>query len=210
MNKRNYHNEFVNIVNALGETKPKLLLHVCCAPCSTFCLLQLVSHFDITLYYSNDNITDSNEWDKRLSEVTRLVDIVNNGAFEVVPACTLKLLFKQLNSSNYLYTVKDNHSDAEGGQRCYLCYNMRLCDTAKYAKDNGYDYFATTLTVSPYKNSQWINEIGLALEKELAIKYLPSDFKKQDGYNTSIRLSNKYGLYRQHYCGCIFSKNATI
>lgn len=183
----------------------KLLLHACCAPCSTYCLTQVLPHFDVTLYYANDNITCREEWDKRLGELVKLVDIVNEGRFVVDAPIALKLVVKPFDPERYYNISNGYETEKEGGLRCTRCFGLRLSDTRNYAADNGFDYFGTTLTVSPYKNSQILNETGQSFETDM-LKWLPSDFKKRGGYNQSIQLSEKYRLYRQHYCGCDFSK----
>lgn len=204
----NYDKELEKIkAEANKIAPPRLLLHVCCAPCATACLLRLADAFEVTLYYANDNITDAEEWEKRLGEVRKLAQIVNDGAFEIRPLRPLKLVVQDLDAQRYFERAKGLEKEREGGARCAQCFALRLGDAAAYAEQNGFDYFGTTLTVSPYKNSQMLNEIGLSLQTP-SLKWLPSDFKKQNGYNESIRLSQKYGLYRQHYCGCVYSKNS--
>lgn len=194
--------QFKNTVDV--NNPPKLLLHACCAPCSTYCLTRVLPYFDVTLYYSNDNITDSSEHAKRLAELIKLVDIVNGGQFEVQPLRKLKLVKTTLCADNFYKAAKGLEQEREGGTRCTECFKLRLLETFSYAQTYGFDLFGTTLTVSPYKNSQLLNEIGLALQTD-TVKWLSSDFKKHGGYLESIRLSNKYSLYRQHYCGCEFS-----
>ena len=181
-----------------------LLLHVCCAPCATYCLTRLIDKFDVTLYYANDNITDYAEWQKRLDEITKLVDIVNGGAFEVQPKYPLKLVVQPFDSNRFFAVAKGLEMQAEGGARCEQCFKLRLGDTLRYAEQHNFDYFCTTLTVSRHKNSTTLNEIGLALQSD--VKWLMADFKKHNGFDESIRLAQKYDLYRQEYCGCAFSK----
>ena len=228
MNRLNYDAEFTALVNRLHNKElmttndktaqenndtssktayvyKKLLLHACCAPCSTYCLTQVLPHFDVTLYYANDNITCREEWDKRLGELVKLVDIVNEGRFVVDAPIALKLVVKPFDPERYYNIANGYETEKEGGLRCTRCFGLRLSDTRNYAADNGFDYFGTTLTVSPYKNSQILNETGQSFETDM-LKWLPSDFKKRGGYNQSIQLSEKYRLYRQHYCGCDFSK----
>ncbi|MCH5151676.1 MAG: epoxyqueuosine reductase QueH [Clostridiales bacterium] len=201
----NYDKELEKIKEKIDvSAPPRLLLHVCCAPCATYCLTRLITHFDVTLYYANDNITDPKEWQKRLGEVQKLVEIVNNGDYEVTAIRPLKLVVQQQDSARFFDVAQGLEQEKEGGARCKQCFNLRLSDTQKYAVENGYDYFGTTLTVSPYKNSRLLNEIGLTLQTT-ELKWLTADFKKQNGYNESIRLSQKYNLYRQHYCGCCYS-----
>lgn len=183
----------------------KLLLHVCCAPCATYCLTRLLNDFDVTLYYSNDNITDFSEWQKRLDELKKLVRLVNDGFFETQPEFPLKLAVKDFDSARFFEKAKGLESEKEGGARCTQCFFMRLYDTFCYAQEHNYELFGTTLTVSPYKNSRLLNEIGMDISEKGAPQWLPSDFKKRGGYAESIRLCAEYGIYRQHYCGCVFS-----
>lgn len=201
----NYDKELENIKTRIDvSAPPRLLLHACCAPCSTYCLTQLLSHFDVTLYYANDNITEHAEWEKRLGEIYKLVEIVNGKKFVVAPLRPLKLVVQDFDNSRFFDVAKGLEGEREGGARCKECFTMRLSDTANYAAANGFDYFGTTLTVSPYKNSKLLNEIGLTLSTN-ETKWLTADFKKRDGYRQSVELSAKYQLYRQHYCGCAFS-----
>ena len=201
----NFDKELEKIKSEIDVNKPpRLLLHVCCAPCATYCLTRLITHFDVTLYYSNDNITDSAEWQKRLDEVKKLVEIVNGGTFETVAIRPLKLVVKDQDATQFFAAAKGLEREKEGGARCNECFVLRLSDAKQYAQTHDFHYFGTTLTVSPYKNSQLLNTIGLSLQTD-AVKWLPSDFKKQGGYNESIRLSEQYKLYRQHYCGCCYS-----
>ena len=205
----NYDRELEKIKNEIDvSAPPRLLLHACCAPCSTYCLTQLLQHFDVTLYYANDNITDRAEWEKRLLELVKLAQIVNTGKFVIEPLRPLTLIVQQFDSSRFFNVAKGLEQEKEGGARCRECFALRLGDTAKYATTNGFDYFGTTLSVSPYKNSRLLNEIGLSLQTD-KVKWLPADFKKRDGYRQSIELSQKYELYRQHYCGCRFSAEAS-
>jgi len=201
----NYDLLFNEYINSADRNFPqRLLLHACCAPCSTQCLTRLLDIFDVTLYYANDNITDFDEWQKRLEELNKLANLINNGLFEKNPIRPLKLQVKPFDSDRFFKAVSGQENEREGGVRCSTCFKLRFADTALFAEENGFDVFTTTLTVSPYKNSKIINETGLALQNE-KIRWLPSDFKKQNGYAESIRLSQKYNLYRQHYCGCEFS-----
>ncbi|MGN1039986.1 MAG: epoxyqueuosine reductase QueH, partial [Candidatus Fimimonas sp.] len=180
------------------------VLPVCCAACGTFCLTQVLDKFDVTLYFTNDNITNACEWQKRLCEVQKLVRLVNDGKFEVAPKFPLKLVVQNLDAKRFFAAAKGLEKEKEGGARCTQCFNLRLVDTFDFANRNGFGFFGTTLTVSPYKNSNLLNEIGQALQTESTL-WLCSDFKKRNGYNESVRLSQKYNLYRQHYCGCVFS-----
>jgi len=178
--------------------KPTLLLHACCAPCSSAVLEYLYEHFNITLFFYNPNISPENEFNYRLEELKRLVIEMNlKDIGIVVPA---------YNNEEFEELAKGLESLPEGDKRCKKCYHLRLSRTAEYAKENGFDYFTTTLSVSPYKNAQLLNEIGGELEKNFGVNYLYSDFKKKEGYKRSCELSKEYNLYRQNYCGCIYSK----
>lgn len=179
--------------------KPKLLLHVCCAPCSSHVLDVLKEEYDITIFFYNPNITEKAEYEKRLAELYRFVDIAPF-------AENVKILDGGYTPGEFFEMSKGLENEPERGRRCYKCYEKRMRQTAQYAKDNGYDIFTTSLSISPHKNAKWINEIGSALCSEIGIDYLYSDFKKKNGYLHSIELSKEYGLYRQDYCGCIFSK----
>lgn len=181
------------------DKKEKLLLHSCCGPCSSYVLEYLCNYFDITVLYYNPNIYPFNEYEKRLHEQIKLINELNNNK--------IKEIDLPYDHDDFIKNIKGHENDKEGGIRCHLCYKFRLEKTAEYAKNNNYDYFSTTLTVSPYKDSQILNEIGAFLEKKYNIKYLYSDFKKKNGYKRSIELSKKYDLYRQNYCGCEFSIN---
>lgn len=184
---------------------PRLLLHVCCAPCATACLLRIVDSFDVTLFYANDNIYPAEEWQKRLGEVRRLTDIVNSGLFEVQSIAPVKLQVPPLRPERFFDVARGLEAEREGGGRCAKCFELRLGDARDYALSEGFDLFCTTLTISPYKNSLLLNEIGQSLQTD-GLRWLNADFKKQDGYKQSIRLCQKYGIYRQHYCGCVFSQ----
>ncbi len=178
--------------------KPTLLLHACCAPCSSAVLEYLREHFNITLFFYNPNISPESEFNYRLEELKRLIVEMNLSNIEiVVPA---------YNNEEFEELAKGLENLPEGDKRCKKCYRLRLARTAEYAKEKGFDYFTTTLSVSPYKNAQLLNEIGAELEKEFGVSYLYSDFKKKEGYKRSCELSKKYNLYRQNYCGCIYSK----
>ena len=179
-------------------TKPKLLIHVCCAPCSTACLEKIINYFDITVYFYNPNITNESEYNKRLIELQNYLKSVYGD--------TISLVYDSYESQQFLNAVKGYENEPEGGKRCQICYALRLDKTANYAKTNGYDYFTTTLSVSPHKNAEWLNKIGENLSSKYNVNYLYADFKKQGGYLRSIELSKQNNLYRQNYCGCEFSK----
>ncbi len=179
-------------------TRPSLLLHACCAPCSSYVLEYLSKFFDITLYFYNPNISPEEEFSKRLSE---LGNFCRNAGYS-----DINILSPIYDAREFFDSVRGMESLPEGGERCKVCYELRLRHCAKAAMDGGFDYFTTTLSISPYKNAEWLNEIGRSLEMEYGIPYLYSDFKKKNGYKRSIELSGEYGLYRQDYCGCIYSK----
>ncbi len=178
---------------------PSLLLHSCCAPCSSYCLEYLSNFFKITIFYYNPNITEKEEYLKRVTEQQRLIS-------ELPQKNKIKFIEGNYNPDLFFDISKGLEREPEKGKRCFRCYELRMRETALIAKKNNFDYFATTLTLSPYKNANWVNEIGEKLESELNIKYLYSDFKKKNGYKRSIELSKIYNLYRQDYCGCIYSK----
>ncbi len=189
------YKEFIEFCQKLNN-RPKLLLHSCCAPCSSHTMNILKKYFDFDIFYSNDNIFPQEEFYKRLDEQKRLSSIINpNG----------NILSDGYNDDDYYNAISGYENLGEHSKRCYLCYELRLRKTALKAKELGYDYFTTTLSISPYKDSNWINEIGYRLEAELGVKYLYSNFKKEEGYKNSIKLSLEYGLYRQDYCGCVYS-----
>lgn len=178
---------------------PSLLLHACCAPCSSACLEYLNENFDITVFYYNPNISPKSEFEKRLGEEKRLVS--------EMPLCkNVNVIEGEYNYNDFLEAIKGLEGAPEGGERCFKCYRLRLEKTAELAKEQGFDYFCTTLSISPLKNSQRINEIGAEIAEKYGVKWLPSDFKKKEGYKRSIELSKQYGLYRQNFCGCVFSK----
>lgn len=201
MNKINYQNQLDRIIeNISPEKPPRLLLHSCCAPCSSYTLEYLSRYFDITVYYFNPNISPKHEFDKRFEEQKRLIS-------QMPFKNSVTLVEGDYNYGDFLEIAKGLENVPEGGERCFRCYKMRLESTARLAKEQGFDYFCTTLSISPLKNSQKINELGFEIEKKYGVKWLPSDFKKREGYKRSIQLSREYSLYRQNFCGCIFSKN---
>ena len=198
----NYDKKLDSIINSLDYT-PKLLLHSCCAPCSSACIERLTKYFDITILYYNPNIEPFDEYLKRKEEEIRFIKefkTINN----------LDMIDSDYDNEKFHEIAKGLEDAPEGGERCHKCYRLRLEYTAKKAKELNYDYFGTTLTVSPYKNSQVLNKIGNELEQKYNINYLYSDFKKKEGYKRSIELSKDFNLYRQNYCGCIFSKKNNI
>jgi len=194
--KENYSNKCEEIINSL-DTKKTLLLHSCCAPCSSYVISYLANYFNITILYYNPNIYPYEEYEKRKEEQIKLIKKLENN---------IEILDCDYENDKYNDLIKGLENEPERGNRCTICYKMRIEKTAFLAKKNNYDFFCTTLSVSPHKNANLINEIGQDLEKEYQIKWLYSDFKKKDGYKKSIELSKKYNLYRQDYCGCIYSK----
>ena len=197
----NYNNEMLKIIKEeqAKNNIPKLLLHSCCAPCSSHVIDTLTPYFDITIIYYNPNIEPYEEYEKRKEEEKRFIEEYNN-------INILDIIDCDYDNDKYHEITAGLEECPEGGERCFKCYDLRLEYTALKAKELSYDYFGTTLTVSPYKNSKKLNEIGEELSKKYNIKYLYSDFKKNNGYKHSIELSKKYNLYRQDYCGCINSK----
>lgn len=182
-----------------SNIRPRLLLHACCAPCSSYTLEYLTKYFDITLFFYNPNIAPEEEYDFRAAELSRFLS--------AHPACgRVKLSVAAYDSAPFFAMAKGLEDVPEGGERCMECYRLRLAETAKAAKEGGFDYFCTTLSISPYKNALALNTIGGELAEECGVKYLYSDFKKKGGYARSIELSKEYDLYRQDYCGCIYSK----
>ncbi len=179
-----------------GAQDKRLLLHSCCAPCSSHCLSELSPQIGVTVFYYNPNLDCAEEYEKRKREQIRFLR-------ETGPADFLDCDYAP---EDYISAVRGLEEEKEGGARCAVCFRLRLERTAREAKARGFDYFATTLTVSPLKNAKLINEIGFAVAEEVGVPYLPSDFKKRGGYLHSVRLSEEYGLYRQDYCGCAFSK----
>ena len=194
----NYNLEMEKQMDSIKEGS-SLLLHACCAPCSTACLERLADYFKVTIFYYNPNITEKHEYEKRIEEIKKLLTLIN-------PKYKVELLEGDYNPKVFLDMAKGLEMEPERGKRCYKCYELRLKETAKIASKLGFNNFCTTLTLSPHKNSNWINEIGERLNNEYESNYLYSDFKKKEGYKRSIELSKKYDLYRQDYCGCIYSK----
>ncbi|MCI8746284.1 MAG: epoxyqueuosine reductase QueH [Lachnospiraceae bacterium] len=200
MDKVNYQVMLDEIIRDIPDKEtPRLLMHSCCAPCSSYCLSYLAEYFSITVLYYNPNISPEDEYYKRIKEQARLVD--------VLPVKN-KISFAEgeYEPLEFFKMAEGMEDMPEGGARCFKCYEMRQRKAAEYALAHGFDYFTTTLSVSPHKNAQVLNETGLRLEKEYGVKYLVSDFKKKGGYQKSIQYSREYNLYRQDYCGCIFSK----
>lgn len=199
--KRNYQKELDKELDKIQREGrvPSLLLHSCCAPCSSYVLAYLNKYFNITVFYYNPNITNKEEYLKRKQEQIRLIS-------ELPAINKINILDADYNPEKFFEISKGLENCREGGERCFKCYKLRLEATAKAAKENSFNYFCTTLTISPLKNAQKINEMGQMLGDEYQISFLPSDFKKKEGFKKSIELSSQYNLYRQNYCGCIYSK----
>jgi predicted adenine nucleotide alpha hydrolase (AANH) superfamily ATPase len=181
-----------------SENRPRLLLHVCCAPCATYVLEYLTPYFEITILFYNPNIYPQIEYDRRAAELKKLlmyIDYPNRPNLIVIAYDT----------SDYYSLTAPLNDDPEGGRRCQICFELRLGETVKQGRDGGYQYFTSTLSVSPHKNAVLLNEIGSRLAQETGIIYLNADFKKRDGYKRSVEISRQYGLYRQDYCGCTAS-----
>ena len=193
--KENYDKKMTEICQKLDTGTP-ILLHSCCAPCSSTCLERLKEQFKISVLYYNPNIDDKEEYEKRKAEQVRFLALTDSGA----------LVDCEHDKQAFTDMAKGLESEPERGKRCYLCYELRLRETAKTAKALGYSWFCTTLSLSPYKNADWLNEIGVRVGQEYGVNYLVSDFKKRGGYLRSVEISEEYGLYRQDFCGCEFSK----
>lgn len=199
--KRNFQKELerkLEQIRAAGEV-PRLLLHSCCAPCSSYCIEYLSKYFEVTVFYFNPNISMDEEYRKRAAEQQRFIR-------EFPALHRVDFIEGDYEPKRFFEAVKGYEKCPEGGERCFICYRLRLEETAKLAKALGYDYFTTTLTISPLKNSAKLNEIGWELGEKYEVSYLLSDFKKREGYKRSIELSKEYGLYRQNYCGCVYSR----
>ena len=201
MNKPNYQRELDKLIDHISAqgAVPSLLLHSCCAPCSSYCLEYLSKYFSITVLYYNPNISPESEYYKRVEEQVRLINSL--------PAVNKISFMEGYYEPKVFYNaVRGYENEPEGGERCSICYELRLREAAVTAKQYGFDYFTTTLSISPLKNSERLNNIGGRLAGEYGVQYLFSDFKKKDGYKRSIELSKEYNLYRQNFCGCIYSK----
>lgn len=201
MNKINYQSVLDNTIKKITSENrvPTLIIHSCCAPCSSYVLEYLSRYFKITVLYYNPNIFPKEEYEYRISEQERLIDsmqFVND----------VKLIASGYTPEDFYNAVKGSEKEPEGGRRCRLCFNVRLRYTAALAKKMNFDYFTTTLSISPLKNAEVLNKLGAEIGKEYGVEYLQSDFKKRNGYKRSVELSKEYGLYRQDYCGCIYSK----
>ena len=195
----NYQKKLDTELEKIRDTMPKLLLHSCCAPCSSYVIEYLSKHFNITVFYYNPNIQPKEEYEKRKAEQKRLLTLTDYGN-------SIEFFDHDYDGDIYETAVKGMESEPEGGIRCTTCFEIRLNKTAEIAGEIYADYFTTTLTVSPHKNAPLINEIGSAAGAHCGVKYLLSDFKKKSGYLRSIELAKKHELYRQNYCGCSYSK----
>ncbi len=220
MNQVNYQKELEKILNKItvdreiaatvagvteskvGQEPPRLFLHSCCAPCSSYCLEYLCTYFAVTVFYYNPNISQESEYRHRVEEQKRLIAAYNAEK----KGYPIEIIEGDYEPGLFFETARGYENCPEGGERCFRCFDLRLRETVCLAKEGQYDYFATTLTISPLKNAVKINEIGQALAEEYGVPWLPSDFKKKNGYKRSIELSTEYDLYRQDYCGCAYSK----
>lgn len=200
MNKVNYQKKLEETIENVKaqDKKPTLLLHACCGPCSSYVLEYLSNVFEITVLFYNPNIQSEEEYLKRAHELERLID-------ECGFSDDIKLKVIDYDDSEFYETVNGLEDCPEGGERCFKCYELRLREAAKVAKDGNFDYFTTTLSISPLKNADKLNEIGASLSDEFEVEYLFSDFKKNNGYQRSIELSKQFDLYRQNFCGCVYS-----
>lgn len=199
MNRKNYQKELDKITAEIDIDKPpELLLHACCAPCSSYVLEYLSKYFNITVYYYNPNISPESEFKKRFDEIKRLIS-------EMPLKNEVKLIKGVYRYEDFLEVAEGLEDAPECGERCFKCYRMRLEKTAVLAKVEGFDCFCTTLSISPLKNAQKLNEIGFELSEKYGVKWLPSDFKKNEGFKRSTELSREYNLYRQNFCGCVYS-----
>ena len=201
MNRRNYQRELEAVIkeNESKSRVPRLLVHRCCAPCSSYVLEYLSDYFEITVFYYNPNISPAEEYEKRAAEQQHLIR-------ELPAKHPIHLVVGAYEPERFYAVSRGLEQVPEGGERCFRCFRLRLEEAAKMAAEGGFDYFATTLTISPLKNAQKLNEIGEELSELYKVEHLPSDFKKKNGYKRSVELSALYGLYRQNYCGCVFSK----
>lgn len=199
--RENYQKQMDKLIEQLSISgqAPTLLLHSCCAPCSSYVIEYLSQYFKISVFYYNPNIYPESEYEFRKKEQKRLIA-------EMPTKNKVEFIDVDYDSKSYYDVCRGHENDPEGGERCSLCFRLRLEKTAKTAAENKFDYFATTLTVSPLKNADVINAIGAELARQYGIKYLKSDFKKKNGYKRTIELSKEYSLYRQNYCGCVFSR----
>ena len=200
MNRINYQKELDKVIESLSQQEkvPTLLLHSCCAPCSSYVLEYLSNYFGITVFYYNPNIYPDEEYEMRVREQQRFI--------RAFPAKhPIDFIEGAYDKERFYEMARGLEAVPEGGQRCFQCYELRLREAGELAKARGFDYFTTTLSISPMKNAEKLNEIGLRLAEELGVAYLCSDFKKRNGYKRSTEISKEYGMYRQDYCGCVYS-----
>ncbi|MBQ7796599.1 MAG: epoxyqueuosine reductase QueH [Lachnospiraceae bacterium] len=206
MNKRNYQKELDKLISGLVKENqvPTLFLHSCCAPCSSYCLEYLSEYFEITVFYYNPNIFPSEEYEDRVGEQERLIAELNAGGVKH----PIRLVKGEYHPEDFYAAAKGLEKEPEGGARCTECFKLRLTESAKLAKEGGYDYFTTTLTISPLKDAERLNRIGEEAGEKYGVRFLNSDFKKKNGYKRSTELSREHNLYRQNYCGCVYSKQS--
>ena len=206
MNKINYQKELEHLIDKLPDHHRRLFLHSCCAPCSSYCLEYLRQYFDVTVFYYNPNISFLEEYRHRVEELKRLVSTLNEEAKGSEMLNQIALLEGAYEPEKFFEVTKGLEDCPEGGERCFICYELRLREAARLAAEGGYDFFTTTLTISPLKNAEKLNQIGAELADTFGVRYLFSDFKKKEGYKKSTEISKEYHMYRQYYCGCVYSK----
>lgn len=204
MNRRNYQKELERVLSGIKEREPAptLFLHSCCAPCSSYCLEYLSDYFTITVFYYNPNIYPDTEYEERVNEQERLIGELNAQRVRN----PIRLVKGEYRPEVFYSAVKGLEKEPEGGARCTECFKLRLEEAARLAKEGGYDWFTTTLTISPLKDAERLNRIGEEMGEKYGVRFLNSDFKKKNGYRRSIELSKEHGLYRQNYCGCVYSR----
>ncbi len=204
MNRTNYQKQLEEVLKRMKEEgkRKRLLLHACCAPCSSYCLEYLREAFALTVFFYNPNLTEQEEYRRRVEEEKRLIALMNGQE----GSSQIEILEGRYEPERFLEAAKGLERCKEGGERCVRCFALRLGETARVAAEGGFDFFTTSLTISPLKNSALLNQIGAQEGERYGVRFLPSDFKKNNGYLRSTQLSRLYGLYRQNYCGCIYSK----
>lgn len=204
MNRINYQKQLEEVLKRMKEEgeRKRLLLHACCAPCSSYCLEYLREAFALTVFFYNPNLTEQEEYRRRVEEEKRLIALMNGQE----GSSQIEILEGRYEPERFLEVARGLETCKEGGERCVRCFALRLGETARVAAEDGFDFFTTSLTISPLKNSALLNRIGAQEGERYGVRFLPSDFKKNNGYLRSTQLSRLYGLYRQNYCGCIYSK----
>ena len=204
MNRINYQKQLEEVLKRMKEEgeRKRLLLHACCAPCSSYCLEYLREAFALTVFFYNPNLTEQEEYRRRVEEEKRLIALMNGQE----GSSQIEIMEGRYEPERFLEAAKGLETCKEGGERCVRCFALRLGETARVAAEGGFDFFTTSLTISPLKNSALLNRIGAQEGERYGVRFLPSDFKKNNGYLRSTQLSRLYGLYRQNYCGCIYSK----